>query len=109
MPYVVPSLPRDLKVSRVFPDGVELNWIPPREPNGDIFEMIVKVYPGRKTFCSNINYFNITGLEHGTTYAFSVSALNEAGKSGEGLLHYTHNAMIAESKIFKYITVSAFN
>ena len=34
--YIGPSPPRDLTRTGVFDNGIELNWIPPSEPNGDI-------------------------------------------------------------------------
>ena len=71
-PFTVPSAARDLTITRVFDDGVELNWIPPREPNGDIRHYIIKYTTQDGTqqefnTTSNINYYNLTGLERGRT------------------------------------------
>ena len=41
MSSTAPSPPRHLTITRVFDDGIELNWIPPREPNGDIQHYII--------------------------------------------------------------------
>ena len=35
-----PSPPRNVTVTRVFRDGVELNWLPPTEPNGEVHYVI---------------------------------------------------------------------
>ena len=65
-------------------DGIELNWIPPREPNGDIRHYIIK-YTTQNGIqqeintANNINYYNLTGLERGQTYNITVVAVNAAG------------------------------
>ena len=88
-----PSYPRNLTISRVFNDGIELNWIPPREPNGDIRHYIIKYTTQDGTqheinTTKNINYYNLTGLERGQTYnSITVVAVNSAGGGGESELH----------------------
>ena len=39
-PLTVPSPTGDVKTIRVFQDGVELNWLPPTEPNGEVHYVI---------------------------------------------------------------------
>ena len=83
---VDPSHPRHL-TRTVFDDGIELNWIPPREPNGDILYYIIKYTTQDGTqkeinTTNNINYYNLTGLERGQTYnniTVTVVAVNAAG------------------------------
>ena len=81
-----PSPPRHLAITRVFDDGIELNWIPPREPNGDIRHYIIKYTPQDGTqqeinTTNDINYYNLTGLERGQTYNnIKVVAVNSAGR-----------------------------
>ena len=83
-----PSPPRHLTRTRVFDDGIELNWIPPREPNGDIRHYIIKYTTQNGTqqeinTTNNINYYNLTGLERGQTYNnITVVAVNSAGGGG---------------------------
>ena len=99
----VPSPPRDLTITRVFDDGIELNWIPPREPNGDIRHYIVKytTQDGTQqevntTNCHNINYQYLVELEKGQTYNnITVVAVNSAGSGGgsqpiTGLVSHYH-------------------
>ena len=80
-----PSPPRDLTITRVLDDGIELNWIPPRKPNGDIRYYIIKYTTQDGTqqeinTTNNINYYNLTGLERGQTYNnITVVAVNSAG------------------------------
>ena len=81
-----PSPPRDLTITRVFQDGIELNWIPPRETNGDIQHYIIKYTTQNLTeqditTTDNTNYYNLTGLERGQTYKITVVAVNSAGTS----------------------------
>ena len=86
--YTAPSPPRHLTRTRVFDGGIELNWIPPREPNGDIRHYIIKYTTHNGTqqeinTTNNINYYNLTGLERGQTYNnITVVAINSAGGGG---------------------------
>ena len=99
--YTVPSPPRDLTITRVFQHGIELNWIPPRETNGDIQHYIIKctTQDGTEqeiTTTDNTNYYNLTGLERGQTYNIRVVAVNSAGTGGGrgaiySKLHTQHN------------------
>ena len=94
-----PSPPRDLTITRVSQHGIELNWIPPRETNGDIQHYIIKytTQDGTEqeiTTTDNTNYYNLTGLERGQTYNnIRVVAVNSAGTSGGSgaIASYTHN------------------
>ena len=94
----VPSRPRDLTITRVFDDGIELNWIPPREPNGDIQHYIIKYTTQDRTqqeinTTNNINYYNLIGLERGQTYNnIRVVAVNSVGGGGgsQPITSYVH-------------------
>ena len=100
--YVAPSAPRHLTRTRVFDDGIELNWIPPREPNGDIRHYIIKYTTQDGTqqeinTTNNINYYNLTGLERGQTYNnITVVAVNSAGGGGgsQPITSYEHNPTV---------------
>ena len=98
-----PSPPRHLTITRVFNDGIELNWIPPREPNGDIRHYIIKYFTrdGRTeqeiNTTNNINYYNLTGLERGQTYhIIRVVAVNSAGggERSQFIARYGHNPTV---------------
>ena len=97
----VPSPPRYLTITRVFDDGIELNWIPPREPNEDIQHYNIKYTTEDGTqqeinTTNNINYYNLTGLERGQTYNITVVAVNSAGGGGGSQLitNYVHNPTV---------------
>ena len=80
-------------------DGIELNWIPPLEPNGDVYYLI-EYNDGNITTSVNTSsgstYFNLTGLQRGVTYNITVVAVNSAGKSDTGpVLNYVR---IVQSK-----------
>ena len=97
-----PSPPRHLTITRVFDDGIELNWIPPREPNGDIRHYIIKYTTQNGTqqeiyTTNNINYYNLTGLARGQTYnTIRVVAVNSAGGGGgsQPITSYVHNSTV---------------
>ena len=97
-----PSPPRHLTRTRPFDDGIELNWIPPREPNGDIRHYIIKYTTQDGTqqeinTANNINYYNLTGLERGQTYNnITVVAVNSAGRGGgsQPITSYVHNPTV---------------
>ena len=96
--YTDPSPPRNLTRTRVFDHGIELNWIPPREPNGDIRHHIIEYTTQNGTqqeinTTNNINYYNLTGLERGQTYNnITVVAVNSAGDGGgsQPITSYVH-------------------
>ena len=99
-----PSPPRHLTITsyRVCYDGIELNWIPPRKPNGDIQHYIIKYTTQDGTQQeinteNNINYYNLTGLERGQTYNnITVVAVNSAGGGGgsQPITSYVHNPTV---------------
>ena len=96
-----PSPPRHLTITRVFDDGIELNWIPPREPNGDIRHYIIKYIAQNRqqeiNTTNNMNYYNLTGLERGQIYNnITVVAVNSAGGGGESqpITNYAHNSTV---------------
>ena len=75
-----PSVPRLLSVTRILSDGFELNWLPPREPNGrPVYEIEYGTDDTNFTTVdtgSNDTYYNLTGLQHNTTYHIRVVAVN---------------------------------
>ena len=97
-----PSPPRYLTITRVCDDGIELNWIPPREPNGDIRHYIIEYSTQDGTqqeinTANNTNYYNLTGLGRGQTYNnITVVAVNLAGGGGgsQPITSYVHNSTV---------------
>ena len=90
-----PSAPRYPCIIGDDTDGIELNWIPPLEPNGDVYYLI-EYNDGNRTVSvytsSESTYLNLTGLQRGVTYNFTVVAVNSAGRSDTGtVLKYTYN------------------
>ena len=86
-----PSAPRYPCILREERDGIELNWVPPQEPNGDVYYLI---NDGNSTVntSSGSTYFNLRGLQRGVTYNITVVAVNSAGRNDTGaVLNYTHN------------------
>ena len=76
----VPSVPRLLSVTRNLSDGFELNWLPPREPNGrPVYEIEYGTDDTNFTTVdtgSGDTHYNLTGLQHNTTYYIRVVAVN---------------------------------
>ena len=94
-----PSAPRYPCIIGDDTDGIELNWIPPLEPNGDVYYLI-EYNDGNRNDSVNTSsestYFNLTGLQRGVTYNITVVAVNSAGRSDTGaVLNYMH---IVQSK-----------
>ena len=92
-----PSAPRNPCIIADDTDGIELNWIPPLEPNGDVYYLI-EYNDGNKTASVNTSsestYFSLTGLQRGVTYYITVVAVNSAGSSDTGpVLNYTHTLL----------------
>ena len=79
----VPSPARSLTITRVFQGGVELNWLPPREPNGKVHYVIYYTPEGgmERSIDTNLTHHNLTGLHCGTTNSIRVMAVNSAGRA----------------------------
>ena len=76
-----PSPPRCVIITRVFQDGVELNWLPPTEPNGEVHYFIEykREDSGDRTSVnttSDSTHYNLTGLHSGTNYSIRVVAVS---------------------------------
>ena len=81
-----PSPPRSVTITRVFQDGVELNWLPPTEPNGEVHYVVEykREDSGNWTSVnttSGSTHYNLTGLHSGTNYTIRVVAVNSAGRA----------------------------
>jgi hypothetical protein len=93
-----PSPPRDLIVTRVFQHGIELNWIPPLNPNGPAHSYIITYITEEHTevrleFTSlTTQHFNLTGLEQERTYYnITLFSVNTVGTSrGITMVLYYH-------------------
>ena len=90
MPFTVhltvPSPPRQLSVTRVFEDGIELNWLSPTERNGEVHYVIYYTPEGgteqSNDIGSNLTHYNLTGLERNRVYTnIAVQAVNSVGRS----------------------------
>ena len=92
-----PSPPRHLSVTRVFEDGIELNWLSPTEPNGEVHYVIYYTPEGGTGHSidtgSNLTHYNLTGLERNRVYTnIAVQAVNSAGRSDRSavIAQYNH-------------------
>ena len=102
MPFTVhlsgPSPPRQLSVTRILEDGIELNWLPPTEPNGEVLHYVIYYTPEGGTeqsidTGSNLTHHNLTGLERNRVYTnIAVQAVNLAGRSDRSavIAQYNH-------------------
>ena len=75
-----PSPPRNVTITRVYQDGVELNWLPPTEPNGEVHYVVEykREDSGNWTSVSTTSdstHYNLTGLHSGTSYTVRVVAV----------------------------------
>ena len=95
---VGPSTARRLTVTRVFQEGVELNWLPPNELNGEVHYLIYYTREGGTERSvntgSDLTHYNLTGLERNRVYTnIAVQAVNSAGmRSGRSavIARYSH-------------------
>ena len=65
----------------MFQDGVELNWLPPTEPNGEVHYVVeYKREDGGSwtsvSTTSDSTHYNLTGLHSGTSYTIRVVAVS---------------------------------
>ena len=84
--FAAPSTAKSLTVTRVFQDGIELNWLPPTEPNGEVHYVIEYKREDSGSWTSvnttsNSTHYNLTGLHSGTNYTIRVVAVNSAGRT----------------------------
>ena len=67
-------------------NGVELNWLPPTEPNGEV-HYVIEYKRGDSGNWTSVNttsdstHYNLTGLHSGTNYTVRVVAVNTAGRA----------------------------
>ena len=84
-PCSVPSPPRLLRITRNIENGVELNWLPPVNPNGVITSyeieyttnIIFTTISGTVLIQKSLTHYNWTGPEF-PTYYMRVRAVNSA-------------------------------
>ena len=85
-PLTVPTPPRNVTITRVFQDSIELNWLPPTNPYGCVHYIIYYTPEGGTEQSidtgSDLTHYNLTGLERNRVYTnISVQANNSAGSS----------------------------
>ena len=92
-----PPPPRQLSVTRILEDGIELNWLPPTEPNGEVHYVIYYTPEGGTEQStdtgSNLTHYNLTGLKRNRVYInIAVQAVNSAGRSDKSavIAQYNH-------------------
>ena len=70
----------------MFQDGVELNWLPPTEPNGEVHYVVEYKREDSGSWTSvnttsDSTHYNLTGLHSGTSYTIRVVAVKGAGRT----------------------------
>ena len=70
----------------MFQGGVELNWLPPTEPNGEVHYVIEYKREDSENWTSvnttsDSTHYNLTGLHSGANYTIRVVAVNSAGRA----------------------------
>ena len=96
-PLTGPTSPREVIITRMFNGSVELNWLPPTEPNGEV-HYVIYYTPEDDTeqsidTGSNLTHYNLTGLERNRVYTnIAVQAVNSAGSSirSAAIAHNNH-------------------
>ena len=94
-----PSSPKSLSITREFQSEIELNWLPPTEPNGEVHYVIYYTPEGGTEQSidtgSDLTHYNLTGLERNRVYInIAVQAVNSAGhgrsRRSAVIAHYNH-------------------
>ena len=92
-----PTPPRMLFNTIIQEARIELNWLPPTEPNGEVHYVIYYTPEGgteqSNDTGSDLTYYNLTGLERNKVYTnIAVQAVNSAGRSERSavIAHYNH-------------------
>ena len=90
-----PSPPRNVTITGVFQDGVELNWLPPTEPNGVVhFSVVVESRAGQQIRKScGPRHCNATALQEGVTYSIMVVATTAPPGAPTSSAPLTHKHM----------------
>ena len=75
-----------LSITRILEAVIELNWLSPTEPNGEVHYVIHYTPEGGAEQSidtgSNLTHYNLTGLERNRVYTnIAVQANNSAGSS----------------------------
>ena len=98
-----PTPPMYLSVTRALENEIELNWLPPTEPNGEVHYVIYYTPEGgseqNSSTGSNLTHYNLTGLERNMVYTnIAVQAVNSAGRSDRSavIAQYNHTPPIGE-------------
>ena len=94
---------KKLYITRKFQNGIELNWLPPTEPNGKV-HYVIYYTPENGTeqsinTGSDLTHYNLTGLERNRVYTnVAVQAVNSAGRSEKSaaIAQYNHTPPAGE-------------
>ena len=83
-------------ITRILQARIELNWLPPTEPNGEVHYVIYYTPEGGTEWSidtgSNLTHYNLTGLERNRVYTnISVQAVNLAGSSDRSVVTAQYN------------------
>ena len=90
-PLTVPTKPRKVKITGILKNSVELSWLPPTEPNGDVHYVIYYTPEGGTEQSidtgSDLTHYNLTGLERNRVYTnIAVQAVNIFGRSNRSVV-----------------------
>ena len=69
-----------MKITGIFKNSVELNWLPPTEPNGEVHYVVEYKTEDSGNWTSvnttsDSTHYNLTGLHNGTNYTIRVVAV----------------------------------
>ena len=108
--YIGPSPPRFLlSIMGESSNGVELNWLPPTEPNGKVHYAIYYTPEGGIEQSidtgSNLTHYNLTGLERNRVYTnIAVQAVNSVGRSARSDVIAPHGELCEMRQLHCTIT-----
>ena len=102
-----PSSPKHVFITREFQNGIELNWLPPREPNGEVHYVIYYTPEGGTEQSidtgSDLTHYNLTGFEKNRLYPnIAVQAVNSAGRSDRSTVIAQYNFSLPSESWFMH-------
>ena len=89
-------------VKRILEEGIELSWLSPTKPNGEVHYVIYYTPEGGTEQSigtgSDLTHYNLTGLERNRVYTnIAVQAVNMFGRSNRSIIVSSPGEMCIEN------------
>ena len=90
-PFYRTITPTNVACKKILEAGIELSWLPPTEPNGEVHYVIYYTPEGGTEQSidtgSDLTHYKLTGLERNRVYTnIAVQTVNSAGRSNRSTI-----------------------